>query len=97
MYDIARLAPCQQAWRDYLGGSLLPKFMAHAAARAADGTPGAAPAAPRISFSFATNATGGLPGEVSMGTRLLRPLILQAAGFFGDWETEVSQQIELYA
>ena len=81
-YAPAEIVRCAREWRDYLGGSLLPEFMQHAATSAAASAPAAG--TPPLVFSFVGNATGGAPGEVSAGFRQLRPVILKAAGYFGD-------------
>jgi puromycin-sensitive aminopeptidase len=78
LYAVDAVVPCQESWRTYVLQGLLAPFMANTST-AAGGDP---------IFSSYTELSGTAPAPV--GQRLLRPLILRAAGYFGD--TQLGQQ-----
>ncbi|KAL4530099.1 hypothetical protein Ndes2526B_g04856 [Nannochloris sp. 'desiccata'] len=72
LYAVDAVVPCQSTWRTYVLQGLIEPFMKNTSA-AAGGDP---------IFSSYVELTGTAPAPV--GQQLLRPLILRAAGYFGD-------------
>ena len=72
LYAVDALVPCQATWRTYVLQGLLEPFITNTST-AAGGDP---------VFSSYLELAGSAPAAV--GQRLLRPLILRAAGYFGD-------------
>jgi len=74
LYAVDAVIPCQSTWRNYVLQGLLEPFIKNSSA-AAGGDP---------VFSSYLEVAGTAPAPV--GQQLLRPLILRAAGYFGDAE-----------
>jgi aminopeptidase N len=75
LYSVDAVIPCQATWRTYVLKGLLEPFMTNTST-AAGGDP--------IFSSYLELETPTTPAPV--GQTLLRPLILRAAGYFGDPE-----------
>lgn len=91
--SISRIVPCADTWRKYLRDTLFPQFLQQTASPST-GSDAA------IAFSFlsdsgssgsSTSSAGTAAGSQTIGYRMLRPAILQAAGYFGD--TKLVQEV----
>lgn len=74
LYAVDAVVPCQSTWRTYVLQGLIGPFIKNTSA-AAGGDP---------IFSSYSEVAGTAPAPV--GQQLLRPIILRAAGYFGDVE-----------